>query len=841
MHPSKTLLTYVIFIAFVATICQLSRIHGELKIVALFGSESGSTSRCLLKSQNETDIRSSITVYGSMSMPCDLQINTSSSSSQVGISVVAGNIKGLNYMYVERIKPLSECPDPFVAFMKPLEPCTAYFAIDTIQLHFWGEIVLDIHDAMVDKHRLPRCPEDVSNEDSVDALKGQTLNCKQVKGFSSVIQCVGINQEWWEYNEFGYAERTTLLSTRCDVQCPDNCSCILSDRQVIYNCPKSIQHLGRNYSSFVLFSSDISHLDLTRNCITVLMENTFINIGNNIRYLDLSHNSLSSLQKGVFTNMQILAQLLLFNNSLTTLNPGIFDHLHSLLSLDCWMNKLNTVDKNLFTNLSNLHKLYLNHNALITFSSEVFHKLHVLKYLFLSDNQIKHFEDDTFSNLSKLTHLSLAHNHLSVLQIDLFNGLLSLTYLDLSHNTLQSISRISHMIPLRRIDLLGNPLTKITQNTFSGISFSNTASVYVDKPEICFCYFNSSNTCFYTTKPSPYLTCNWLLSLPVLTLFIWIIGCSALLGNAFVLWWKQFKHKDINIVQSLLLRNLAMSDLLMGVYMIIIASANVYYRQYFPVNAENWRSGIICRFAGTLAITSSEASVLFVTFISVDRFITIRFPYSLHKLNVKSTKIISSIIWTFSLTLSLVASISAGWNSDFYDNSHVCIGLPLAQVIVTETNTREITNLNFWEDAITVQVVKNTHGRSGLYFSVAVFIAFNMLCFLLILACYIGIIRAVAQTSEAASRQREMSEEIRMTIKVSAIVLTDFCCWFPICLIGVLVQLGLLVLPNSVFAWVVTLVLPINSAINPFLYTLVTIISVKCSKEKSVSSSSPVY
>ena len=288
---------------------------------------------------------------------------------------------------------------------------------------------------------------------------------------------------------------------------------------------------------------------------------------------------------------------------------------------------------------------------------------------------------------------------------------------------------------------------------------------------------------------------------------------------------KQFKHKTKNKVQSLLLSNLAMSDLLMGIYMIIIASADVYYGRYFPVNAENWRSGIICRFAGTLAITCSEASVLFVTLISIDRFITLKFPYSLHKLSVKSSKVISSIVWTFSLTLGLVASISTGRNPDFYDNSHVCIGLPLAQVIVTETKTREIANFNFWEDAISVQVVKNTHESSGLYFSVAVFIAFNMLCFLLILACYIGIIRAVAQTSKVTSRQRVMAEEIRMTFKVSAIVLTDFFCWFPICLIGVLVQIGLVELPNSVFAWVVTLVLPINSAINPFLYTIVTIIS----------------
>ena len=136
-------------------------------------------------------------------------------------------------------------------------------------------------------------------------------------------------------------------------------------------------------------------------------------------------------------------------------------------------------------------------------------------------------------------------------------------------------------------------------------------------------------------------------------MFNWIIGCSAFLGNAFVLWWKQYKHKATNKPQSLLLSNLAMSDLLMGIYMIIIASADVFCGEYFPMNSESWRSGITCRLAGTLAITSSEASVLFVTLISIDRFINIKFPYCLHKVNGKSTKLISSIVWTFSLTLGL--------------------------------------------------------------------------------------------------------------------------------------------------------------------------------------------
>ena len=301
-----------------------------------------------------------------------------------------------------------------------------------------------------------------------------------------------------------------------------------------------------------------------------------------------------------------------------------------------------------------------------------------------------------------------------------------------------------------------------------------------------------------------------------------------------MLLWRQLKDGGReNKVQAVLLSNLALSDLLMGIYMLIIASADVYYGEYFPMNAEEWRTGFICKIASTLAIISTEASVFFVTLISIDRFINIKFPYSIYKLRIKSTRLASSVVWCFSLTFGLTASILTGKNSKFYDNSHVCIGLPLAQVVSydTYTTTFNEVEVDSHYDSISFNVVINEQQRPGLYFSVAIFIGLNMLCFLLILACYIAIIKTVSQTSKEASRQREMAEEIRMTIKVSAIVLTDFCCWFPICLAGALVQTGAVTIPPDTFAWVVTFVLPINSAINPFMYTIGTLVGDKCSQK----------
>ena len=1152
MHSLK-LLKINLTMGAVMVICQLVGTHGELKITVL------PDSFCLLEARNETHTKSfvienkteianslTVTIYGSTNRSCDLQIDGLSSFK---VAHVAGNMRGMDYIYLENIGPL-KCFNRFLVLMGPLESCKVYSGNNTVQLHFRGDIAVYVHVQyiMMKKKQPPGCPE-YGNQVTVGAHEGQASNCKQVKGFGSVVHCVRTNHRWWVFNELGgWWEQKSKPSSGCDVQCPDNCLCMLTDRQVVYNCSQNIQDFGKISSGFLLFPSDISLLDLSKNGISTLTVVTFMNIGTDIRYLDLSsnfltilppgsldylysiiyldlegnslatldtelfvnlhnlafldlqfnalvtldvgvfaglhsltylylsdnalvtldvgvfanlhsltylylsdnalvtldvgvfanlhsltrlylsgnsmvtldvgvfanlhsltrlylsfnslvtldvgvfsnlhslthlylssnslvildagvfadlhnltrlslsdnslvtldvrvlanlhsltdlslsHNSLVTLDVGVFTNLQKLTHLslsgnslftldvrvfanlhslttlFLHSNSLVTLDADVFAHLHNLTELSLDSNALVTLDVGMFANLhsltylhldsnslvilevgvfANLHsltylhldsnslvtlevgvfanlrsltELFLHYNELVTLDEGVFANLHSLTYLFLSDNalvtldagvfanlynlislnlnqnalvtletlifihldkleylflegnelvaldhmifhelvelrylyisknEISHLEDGTFSNLFLLESLSVAFNRLTFLPFNIFEDLHSLVLLDLSGNRLQKIPQIGHMTLLNKIDLSGNPLTKITKNMLSGVKI--TSSIFVDQPEVCICYLNGSDTCFNTIKPSPYLTCNNLLSFKAFTVFIWIIGCSAIFGNIFVVWWKQFKQRAENKVQSLLLSNLAMSDLLMGIYMIIIASADIHYGQYFPMNAESWRSSVLCRVAGTLAITSSEASVLFVTFISIDRCITIKFPYSIHKFGEKSTRLISALVWAFSLAFGLTASILAGRNSDFYDNSHVCIGLPLTQVIYHKTQTIEAANIVWWEDAKTVEVIESSDQSPGLYFSVAVFIAFNMFCFLLILTCYIGLIRAVSKTSREAFRQREMAEEVRMTLKVSAIVLTDFFCWFPICLMGALVQIG---------------------------------------------------
>ena len=74
-------------------------------------------------------------------------------------------------------------------------------------------------------------------------------------------------------------------------------------------------------------------------------------------------------------------------------------------------------------------------------------------------------------------------------------------------------------------------------------------------------------------------------------------------------------------------------------------------------------------------------------------------------------------------------------------------------------------------------------------------------------------------------RQGEMSGAGNAVTSIGTrmvfIVLTDFSCWIPIIIIGIASLLGMEASP-TVYAWIAVFVLPLNSALNPILYTIST-------------------
>ena len=72
-------------------------------------------------------------------------------------------------------------------------------------------------------------------------------------------------------------------------------------------------------------------------------------------------------------------------------------------------------------------------------------------------------------------------------------------------------------------------------------------------------------------------------------------------------------------------------------------------------------------------------------------------------------------------------------------------------------------------------------------------------------------------------RSTRMTQNSTLAKRMMFIILTDFACWFPVIILSILALTGNLYDPtNQVYAWIAVFVLPINSSINPLLYTFST-------------------
>ena len=819
----------IISICYLATgpyIAPNSMVGANLLVTPLWNVGNVSKSCLLEKNENEN-----VTVIASNGEKfCNLEVFATSRTS---IRILDESDFDNFLVIIERLGNPVVCPNIFIVINDVVEgSCTVVFIHNHLRLQLQGDISILLQESANSEsvNSEERCPEQSDINDEFQP----TWTCEEVKVYYKIIQC----DKSVRPNHEGL----------CDYNFFSSCNSSLRKNEVYFRCIESSNQ--DSLVAYLVYHNSSDEIDFSENKIVSIGVDAFQTLKNvrvlrldnnnlvslplgvfqilvNLKHLRLNDNELHFLDVGVFKGMETLVTLRIHSNRLRILQYGLFNGLSTLQALFAYANEIHTLGENVFSGLQNLEVIGLQYNKISHLDKNVFRNLPNLKIVALLDNLLHQLDSGIFRYSQNLEILYLGSNYFANIPETIFNFTRKIYFIDLSINKLQQIPNIQHLHDLKFINLKENPLIQVNKETFSRVP--RNTEFYVSQHEVCECFVKDYVNCSAADERSPFLTCERLLSDRVLVAMMWLIGINALAGNIFVLILKS-KRSEPKPVQDLFLINLAVSDLLMGLYMIVIASADIYFGEDFPMRAEAWRSGTMCKTAGAISTVSSEASVFFVTLISLDRFINIRFPYLNKKFNRISATVVIICTWVLTLALGIVPSLMAGLNYKFYDNSHVCIGLPLTLLDqYTARNVEEKINLEhlfpgFHVLKFTVDTIYKGKVR-GLYFSVAVFLGLNGACYLVILVSYIEIMRAVRASSKSIGQTPEMKKQIRLAVTVAAIVATDFCCWFPVIVLGILVQLRLIILPPSVFAWSVTFVLPINSAINPYLYTIAAVIS----------------
>ncbi|XP_071790071.1 uncharacterized protein [Asterias amurensis] len=569
----------------------------------------------------------------------------------------------------------------------------------------------------------------------------------------------------------------------------------------LYNLKKIVlQYNNLSYfrDGFLTNFTRLEGIYSKNNSIKVIQPNLFHGLIN-LACIDLRNNLLKEIPEDSLQDNKLLAQLYLAGNNISSLDPKLLDGLSVLDKLALEDNRIKSLHPGQFRDLSSLNSLYLSNNELSGLKNGTFLGLQSLSDLSLNDNEIAEIEPGTFQGLENLVTLDLSNNTITVLEEGAFQGLSSLDYLYLS----------------------GNPLQKIHPSVFD--IFKHLKVLKTDDHAVC-CFIDSSTTvCDVISEElrPPYLTCedHRLLSQDVMKAFIWVQVVLAITGNFLVLVWRGSKLQGSkNKTQMLLISNLAASDLLMGLYLLIIAAADLHYGNNFLLQTASWRSSIMCKIAGVIGLVSSEASVFLVTLISFDRFMGVVFFMSRFRLTTRVTVRVLAVLWLVAVGVSATASALSATNGNFYELSNVCLGLPLSTKPANYTIT--VTNEESAEGGVLITRVDTSGNKPAWIFPIVVFLGVNLLSFILILIFYVFIFIFSKTSAKKSQRPEDKEKELKLACRMLFIVGTDFACWVPVIIMGILAQSGLVEIHQTMYAWTVILILPINSAINPWLYTL---------------------
>ena len=219
-----------------------------------------------------------------------------------------------------------------------------------------------------------------------------------------------------------------------------------------------------------------------------------------------------------------------------------------------------------------------------------------------------------------------------------------------------------------------------------------------------------------------------------------------------------YDKERLKLGYGIFVSNLAISDFLMGVYIIIIASADVFYRGNYMMNDDVWRTGWLCTVAGVISTFSSEASVFFICLITIDRLLVVRYPFGEVRMRPWSSWVIVVVTWIICFILSLIPVVyTAYFKGEFYSRSSVCLALPLT-----------------------------SDKPAGWLYSFFIFICINFVLFLLIAIGQWMIFREVTKTSDKVLSKGRGSrrKELRVARNLLFVAMTDFMCWFPVGFLG---------------------------------------------------------
>ncbi|XP_061693885.1 lutropin-choriogonadotropic hormone receptor-like [Syngnathoides biaculeatus] len=567
---------------------------------------------------------------------------------------------------------------------------------------------------------------------------------------------------------------------------------------------------------------------------------------NNTTSIVLKHLDLEELPTHAFKQLINIKAIKIYYSTVTRIQTHAFLSIHSLREITLKnMKNLRTIEKGAFTDLPDLNYLCIFGTGVMHFPdfSSISSSAFPFSLKMQGNMAIKNIPANSFNGMTKMTSdisligsgfkeinahafngtfirtLDLRYNrHLCSLPEAAFEGASGPLYLDVSYTALTSLPQtgleqvkrlkanstfaLKRLPPLESLAELGvaelpyasqccafrvwyskhrqearknpNPFCQWIHK-----HFGRGIDLYKKNPQLeDICPSHDGIKC--TPEKDPFNPCEDLLG-PVLGNVTWIIAFLTIVANITVLVMLLFTGRKLTISRFLIC-NLALADLCMGFYLMLIARMDCHSRHEYYNHAMEWQTGPGCDTSGFLTMFSSELSVYTLTVISFERWYTIINAMDLNKrLGMHHVVAIMVAGWVFSLLVAMLPLVGVS------SYSKVSICLPM--------------DIDSWVSQAYVMVV----------------LLLNVLAFLGVCFCYVCIYHSVRKPEPA-----NHYNDTKLAKRMAVLIFTDFLCMAPISFFAISATLHMPLITVSHSKILLIIFYPINSLCNPFLYTIFT-------------------
>lgn len=584
------------------------------------------------------------------------------------------------------------------------------------------------------------------------------------------------------------------------------CKCNLDDPIVVICTKASLQSIPER------IQSSVKKINLGNNLIDNIEH---VRWPEPLTNLVLIHNNLTHLKARAFGTVPNLSQLWLSHNQISQIDDEALDGLTSLTRLSIESNELTSFNMRILKGTPKITFIHLSENMINLPEQTKFGTFRHLKEIILDHNRITKIRSHWFSNSPTVLWISLAYNEISVIEPNSFEGSGMLAQLDLQFNKLKTINRqmFAPKLKIEKLDLAGNQLDTLPSDAFDDIIHLESLNLtfiefsYLQREtfaglrELVFIYFEKFRYCHYANHvrvcfPSTdgLSSARELLAFSTLKYAVWIVAFVCIVGNILVFIWRTISpHEDQTL--SLFVKNLSIADLMMGIYLCAIGGADWKFQDNFGCHAIEWMSSLTCTGIGFLAILSSELSVFILSIITIERYKCITSINKNHEEAQKQrARIYVTLAWLLAFLIALYPILERVFrNSDYFATNGLCLPLHIDQPLT-----------------------------AGWQYSLFIYLGINFSAVLMIIYFYARMYTMIIdgrQTSRPVLLRSEKREDAILAIRLFFIVVVDCLCSIPIVVIKVM-ALANVSISASIYGWLVVFIIPINSALNPILYTL---------------------